>query len=187
VRATIAILITALFSVSTLSAQTEPAPVIAEADEEPIRTYALKKVYVFKNPRDRIRFDRLMYNVKKVYPIALEAERMLEEIERNVGNYKTPAGQKAYIKKMEKQLTEQYTPVLKTMTFTQGMILIKLIDRQTTRTGYSIVKDLRGGFRAGMYQGVARIFGANLKDRYDREGDDRMIEEIIEMIEMGLI
>lgn len=156
-------------------------------DGEEVPCYQMKGVYCFARPKDMSRFYKLVYNVKKVYPIAQEAERLLAEIEANIGNIKTPQGQRGYVKKMEKQLTEQYTPVLKKMTFSQGKILIKLLDRQTERTGYDIVKELRGGFRAGLYQGIARIFGANLKDTYDQEGEDRMIEEIIEMVELGLL
>lgn len=156
-------------------------------DGEEVPCFQMKHVYCFARPKDMSRFYKLVYNVKKVYPIAKEAERLLAEIEENIHHIKTPQGQRGYVKKMEKQLTEQYTPVLKNMTFSQGKILIKLLDRQTDRTGYDIVKELRGGFRAGLYQGVARIFGANLKDTYDQDGEDQLIEEIIEMVELGLL
>ena len=156
-------------------------------DGEEVICYQMRGVYCFAEPKDMRNFYKLVYHVKKVYPIAKEAERLLIEIEENIEHITTPQGQRGYIKKMEKQLTDEYTPVLKNMTFTQGKILIKLLDRQTERTGYDIVKELRGGFRAGLYQGIARIFGANLKDTYDKDGEDRMIEEIIEMVELGLI
>ena len=144
-------------------------------------------VYVFKRPIDMRRYARLVYNVKKVYPIALEAREKLRETEAHLLTLKSKREQQAYIKQVEKEIKAQYTPVLKRMTFAQGKILIKLIDRETDRTSYELVKQLRGSFSAFFWQSVARIFGANLKDQYDKEGEDKMIEQIIMLYEAGLI
>ena len=70
---------------------------------------------------------------------------------------------------------------------TQGKLLIKLIDRETDQTSYELVKELRGGFRAFFWQSIARLFGANLKDTYDKEGEDMMVEELIRLYEAGLL
>ena len=123
-------------------------------------------------------------NVKKVYPIAIAAREKLRETEEHLLTLKSKRAQQAYIKQVEKELKAEYTPVLKRMTFSQGKILIKLIDRETDRTSYELV---RGSFSAFFWQGVARIFGANLKDRYDKEGEDKIIEQIIMLYEAGLI
>ena len=154
---------------------------------EEIYCFQLPVVKCYSRPRDMSRYYRTIINVKKVYPLAKEAERLLAEIESRVDTMATNREQRAFIKRMEKELLAEYTPVLKEMTFSQGKILIKLLDRQTERTGFSIVKELRGGFRAGIYQGIGRIFGMNLKDTYDKDGEDRLIEEIIEMYEQGLL
>ena len=73
------------------------------------------------------------------------------------------------------------------MTFSQGKLLIKLIDRETEHTSYDLVKELRGGFRAFFWQSVARLFGANLKDTYDKDGEDQIVEELIQLYEAGLL
>ena len=73
------------------------------------------------------------------------------------------------------------------MTLSQGKLLIKLIDRETDQTSYDLVKQLRGGFRAFFWQQASRLFGANLKDTYDAEGDDQIIEELIMLYEAGLL
>lgn len=156
-------------------------------NDEVVIDARIPAVRVFSRPKDMRRYEKLVYNVKKVYPIAIEAREMLAEMETTLVQMKSPREQKKYIRRMEQELTDKYTPVLKKMTFSQGKILIKLIDRETERTGYAIVKELRGGFSATLYQGVARIFGANLKDSYDKDGEDQLIEEIIEMIELGLL
>ncbi len=79
--------------------------------------------------------------------------------------------QKAYIKQVYNEIKEEYTPVLKHMTRTQGRVLLKLIDRETEYTAYEVLKEFRGGFVAGFWQGVSRVFGQNLKSEYDREGE----------------
>ncbi len=88
---------------------------------------------------------------------------------------------------MERKLKEQYAPVLRCMTFSQGKLLIKLIDRETGQTSYALVKELRNGFSAFLWQGVGRLFGMNLKDTYDPTGDDEFIEILIRLYEAGYL
>ena len=83
-------------------------------------------------------------------------------------------------------IKKEYTPVLKHMTRTQGRVLLKLIDRETKYTAYEILREFRGGFVAGFWQSVSRIFGQNLKSEYDREGDDKVLEQIVLYYEAGL-
>lgn len=144
-------------------------------------------VYVFPRRIDTRRYARLIYNLKKVYPIAKEANATLRTMENHLLTLKTKREQEAFVKAMEKKLKEKYTPILREMTFSQGKILIKLIDRETGRTSYDLVKQLRSGFSAFLWQGVARLFGANLKDTYDRYGEDRQIEILIMLYEAGEI
>ena len=85
----------------------------------------------------------------------------------------------------ENEIKEEYGDELKKLTFSQGKILLLLIDRETGDTSYELVKDLRGSFSAFFYQTFARIFGFNLKIQYDPNGKHRMIEEIVRLIEKG--
>ena len=82
---------------------------------------------------------------------------------------------------------KEYEEELKNLTITQGRILIKLIDRETSKTSYEVVKELRGSFQAAFWQAIARIFGSNLKTEFDPEGEDKMLNEIMIMIEKGQI
>ena len=91
------------------------------------------------------------------------------------------------MKKVEKALKDKYGPELKRLTMSQGKILLLLIDRQTGNTAFALVKELRGGFSASMYQGVARLFGSSLKVNYQPKGKDWMIEDIVNKIERGII
>lgn len=145
-------------------------------------------VYVFSRPLDMRKHARLVRNVKAVYPIAKYAREKLQDIEHVLDSIQDPKKQKAYIKQIEKDLVSEYTPVLKKMTFSQGKILIKLIDRETSRTTYKLVQELKGNFSAFFYQNIGRLFGANLKQTYNKEtGEDKLIEQIIIMYEAGYI
>lgn len=140
---------------------------------------------IFKNKREEKRYDKLRRNVKKVYPYALIAEARLKEYNIKLAQLKTESERKEYMKEAEKELMKEFEKDLRNLTFSQGKLLIKLIDRQTDKTSYQLVKQYRGGFSAFMWQSMARLFGANLKTEYDADGDDKKIEEIIHLIEIG--
>lgn len=129
---------------------------------------------------------KLIRNVRLMRPLALEAKKRLDVLEAEIANLPKKE-RKAAIKRAEQQLKDDYKEELKRYTFSQGLVLIKLIDRETSRTAYSLVGDLRGSFRAGLYQALARLFGYNLKTKYDPKNDkkDELMERIIISIERG--
>lgn len=135
--------------------------------------------------RDLRQYRRLIYNVKKVYPYAKLAGDKFGVVNAHLQTLKTGKEQREYIKQVEEELLKQYEEDLKNLTITQGRILIKLIDRETSETSYTVVKELRGSFQAAFWQAIARIFGSNLKTEFDAEGEDKMINEIMIMIEKG--
>ena len=87
--------------------------------------------------------------------------------------------------RVEKGLKEQYTPRMKKLSFAQGKLLIKLIDRQSHQSSYELVKAFMGPFKAGFYQTFAALFGASLKKQYDPEGEDKLTERVILLVESG--
>ena len=130
---------------------------------------------------------RLVRNVKKAYPYAKVAGRKLKELDEELVKLKTEAEQEEYIKWAEKEIMREFEKEVKKLTITQGIILVKLIDRETGHTSYEVIKDLKGGFTAFFWQGIARIFGNNLKTEYNPYGEDAKIEDIVLGIEAGLI
>lgn len=140
---------------------------------------------VFKSYKQRAAWDRLKYNVKKVYPYAILASAKLKEYDRVLATIPSEKGKKAFTKEAEKQLKAEFGDELKNLTVTQGRILIKLIDRETGKTTYDVVKCMRGSFSATMWQGVALVFNSSLKSDYDAEGDEKNIELAIKLIEDG--
>ena len=132
---------------------------------------------------------RLASNVRKVYPYAkLAGEKMLQ-CDSILVNVDSDAERRRLMKETEKEITDQYTEELKNLTFTQGAILIRLIDRETGNTSYQVVQELRGKVRAFFYQGFARLWGYNLKSKYDPHNnpEDDNIETIVTLLERGVI
>lgn len=140
---------------------------------------------VFKNKKDQQRWERTKYNVKKVYPYAILASAKLKEYDRILATIPNQHERDIYMKQAEAHLTDEFGDELKKLTVTQGKILIKLIDRETGKTTYDVVKNMRGSFSAFMWQGLALMFNSNLKSEYDADGDDKSIELAIRLIEDG--
>ncbi len=141
--------------------------------------------YPYKNKKQYESWNRTKYNVKKVYPYAILAAAKLKEYNRILEKMPNEKTRNAYMKTVEKELKAEFEEPLKDLSMTQGRILLKLIDRETGNTSYELVKDLRGGFQAFMWQSVARIFGSNMKSEYDPNGEDIMIERAIKLVEAG--
>ncbi len=133
------------------------------------------------------RYRRLIRNVKRAYPYAKVAGVQLKELDTQLTTIDNEKERKAYIEEAEKEIMNKFEKEVKRLTVTQGIILVKLIDRETGRTSYQVIKDLRGGFTAFFWQGIARIFGNNLKAEYDPIDKDRIIENIVQGIEAGFI
>jgi hypothetical protein len=147
----------------------------------------LNRVYCFSKPMDMSKNRKLVRDFRKVYPLAEVARKTMAGFEEQLLALPNRRAQREFSRRTEKQLVAQYTPTLKRMTISQGKILLRLIDRETDKTSYEIVKEFRGGFVAGFWQGIARVFGHNLKDEYDPVERDRMIEQCILMYNAGLL
>jgi hypothetical protein len=150
----------------------------------------IKEVTVFAKSKssrksDYRKYERLIYNIKKVYPYALMVRVKLNQVNEDLKNIADEKERKKYIRDIEKDVFGEYEDDIQDMTITQGKILIKLIDRETQNTSYELIRDYRGKFSAAFWQGIARIFGTNLKEEYDAYGEDALIEAIINEIDAG--
>lgn len=161
-----------------------PAYIDANGDTIPVvflPSITISSKRVFKSARDEKRYNRLYYNVLKAYPLAKVAGKRLQELEAELPSIPEHKRQK-HIKGVEEELKKKYKQDLLNLTVSQGKILIKLIDRETSRTSYEVIKEFRGGFQAFMWQSLAGLFGTNLKTGYDDQ-EDRDIELILQEIE----
>jgi len=148
-------------------------------------TVYIFKPLIFKNKKQERAYTRLVHNVKKTLPIAKEVNRAIIETYEYLQTLPDEKARENHLKMVEKGVKEQYTPRLKKLTFSQGKLLIKLINRETDSSSYELVKAFLGPFKAGFYQAFAAIFGASLKKEYHPEGEDMMIERIVILVENG--
>ncbi|MDZ7635513.1 MAG: DUF4294 domain-containing protein [Bacteroidales bacterium] len=146
-------------------------------------------IVIGKMPRG-VRFDyrrhaRLVYNVRRVYPYAMIVRDEFGRINRLLETMPGEKDQRNFLQQYEKDLFQRYEEDIKKLTFSQGKILIKLIDRETQNTSYDLIRQYRGKFSATFWQSIARYFGANLKTPYDATGEDYLIEQVVMEIEAG--
>ena len=169
-----------------LPAVTVGQDTLPHVDLQPVPVFPRKH---FKSKHMEQKYWRLVMRVKKTYPYAKIAAQLMNEYEIKFRESGNPKLRRKYLKDAEKELFDKYGPQLKKLSISEGRILIRLIDRETKNTSYTLIKDLKGGVSAFFWQGVARLFGNNLKDEYDPESEDedRQIEEIIQYIDAGLI
>ena len=147
-------------------------------------------LYVFKplnlnSEKKRREYNRLVRNVKKTLPIAKEVNRAIIETYEYLQTLPDEKARQKHLKLVEKSIKEQYTPVMKKLTFSQGKLLIKLVNRETDSSSYELVKAFLGPFKAGFYQAFASLFGASLKKEYHPEDEDAMTERIVLLVESG--
>lgn len=141
----------------------------------------------FKNKRQYRRYSRYVQKVKKVYPVAVEARELLAEYEPIYSALESKKEKKKMMKQLEKDLLKKHKAKLKKWSISDGRILLKLINRETERTPYSLIQEFRGDFSAVFWQGIARLFKNNLKSGYDPEEEDKILEEIVVLIELGYL
>ena len=126
---------------------------------------------------------RLRNNIYKVYPYALAAAAVLKDVNTNLERQQDRRSRKKYLKEIDRQLDNTFKEPLKNLSVDQGHVLIKLINRQTGQNCYSIIRELKSGFSAMIWQGVGVLFNNNLKHNYDPQGEDSEVEKIVRDME----
>jgi hypothetical protein len=132
-------------------------------------------------------YYRLRFNVIKVYPYARLAAVKLNEMNIAMSAMKNDRERRRYRKSVEDQVRKDFEEQVKKLSVNQGKVLIKLIDRETGHTSYELIKDLKGSLSAFFAQNMAKLFGHNLREEYDPEGNDQAIENVVKQIERGEI
>jgi hypothetical protein len=141
----------------------------------------------FKNDNERMEYVKLVYNVKKVLPIAIEINNLILETYEYLETLPNDKARIEHINRVEKGLKDQYTARMKKLTYKQGKLLIKLVDRQSGQASYDVIKAFMGPLRANLYQAFAWFYGASLKKTYDPNGEDKLTERVVTMVLQGQI
>jgi hypothetical protein len=155
-----------------------------------IQYMEMNNVYVyppiaFSNKKQAQAYMRLVNNVKKVLPIAKEANMLMMETAEYLETLPDKKAKDEHMKRVEQSIMKEYKPRMKKLTYSQGKLLIKLIYRESHSSSYELIQAFLGPVRAGFYQAFAWAFGASLKKEYDAEGVDRLTERVVLMVESG--
>ena len=140
---------------------------------------------VFKNEKQRQAYNRLVYNVKKVLPIAKEVNHIIVETGAYLETLPNEKARKEHMKRVEASLKKEYGPRMKKLTYSQGKLLIKLVYRECDSSSYELIQAFMGPVKAGIWQAFAWAFGASLMKKYDAQGVDRLTERIVLQVEAG--
>ena len=162
--------------------------VIDKGDSIPYMEMSNVYVYpkiTFDSKQKQNAYLRLVRNVKKVLPIAKEANQIIVETYEYLETLPNKKARDEHLKLVEKSIVRDYKPKMKKLTYSQGKLLIKLVYRECDSSTYDIVKAVLGPVRAGFWQAFACCFGASLKKGYDPEGVDRLTERVVLMVEAG--
>lgn len=159
-------------------------------DGDTVQYMEMSNVYVypeptFKSQRQQKAYNRLIRNVKKVLPLAKQVRQMLIETAEFLETLPTKKEKEAHMKRVEAAIVKEYKPKMKKLTFSQGKLLIKLVDRECHSTAFEAMQAFLGPVRAGVWQAFAWMFGASLKKGYDPDGVDRLTERVVLMVEAG--
>ena len=150
----------------------------------------LKPIYCFgplkfKNKRQEKFYWRTVRDVKKTLPYAKIISIEYQRVEKDLANIKTERERKKYLNEFEKDLLRKYKPALSNFSAKQGQMLMKLVDRECHITSYELIKLYRGKIAAGFWQGLAKLFGNDLKEEYDGKDKDQIVERVIILVENG--
>ncbi len=159
-------------------------------DGDSVQYLEFNKVYVypeptFKNAKQREAYNRLVFNVKKVLPIAKEINLIIQETYEYLQTLPNKQAKDEHMKRVEKDIKKEYTPRMKKLTYAQGKLLIKLVYRECNSSSYQLIQAFLGPVKAGIYQAFAWTFGASLMKKYDGEGTDRLTERVVRLVEAG--
>ena len=131
-------------------------------------------------------YYRLVHNFSKAYPYALVARKLVTEADSTIAADRLKGVKREkYISEVQKELFDVFEGQMRKLTVSQGALIMKLVDREVGKSSYDIIKGYKSGITAGFWQGVAKIFGSDLKKPYDPEGEDRLTEELVQMWENG--
>lgn len=136
--------------------------------------------------KDWRKYYKLVYNFNKSYPYALVGRAMMAQVDSTIAQDELKRAKRdAYIKDVERELFRKFEGPLRKMTVSQGALIMRLVDRECGMCPYDIIKEYLNGCAAGFWQGVAKCFGSDLKRRYDPEGEDKNIEELVRIWDSG--
>lgn len=132
------------------------------------------------------KYYKTVYNFNKVYPYALVGRKLMAQVDSTIAADVSKKSQRnKYINDVEKELFRLFEKDIRNMTISQGVVLLRLVDRECGLSGYGIIKTYENGVAAAFWQLVAKLFSQDLKTRYDPKGRDKQLEELVKIWDSG--
>ena len=138
-------------------------------------------------PEMKYKYRRTIYNFKKVYPFTLTAAKVLDSVEHEYLALPSRSEKRHYIRQLQKKLMARHKTKLSKWTISQGIMLVKLLDREAGSTSYELIQEYKGSLSAFFWQGIARMFGNNLKTKYQPLGEDLFLEKLVNLYHRKLL
>jgi len=160
--------------------------IVYNGDTIELKTLENVAVYVRLNEAqmtDKAKYNRLRNAVYVTYPYARRAGIIMNDINANLVNIASKKNRKKYIHSREKELKKEFTTPLTNLSIYQGKVLMKLINRETGNNCYEIIKEYKGSVNARLYQTIAFFFNSNLKQAYDAQNDDQLVEKFVKEVQ----
>ena len=142
---------------------------------------------IFKNKKQERFYWKTVRDVKKTLPFAKELTKEMQVADHQLALLPDEKARRKWWKQHEKYLFQKYENDFRHMTASQGQMLMKLMDRESDRTSYDIIKHYRGKASANFWQFVAKLFKNDLKEEYDADDKDRIVERVINLVEAGML
>ncbi|MFZ4581588.1 MAG: DUF4294 domain-containing protein [Paludibacter sp.] len=170
-----------LLKVDTPQVKSEDIAMIASLSKKNTNKTSSSKH--FNNEKERYDYYlnnyKMIRNFRKVYPYALKTREIIETLNAQLASIPSDAEKRKLIRDTEKELFQEYESAVRTMSTSQGKLLLKLIARETNKTAFELIKGYKGGFTASFWYGVGRIFNTDLKSEFHKETEDSLIEDVL--------
>ncbi len=160
-------------------------PVFSQQEDDTIYGIVLKPAVEIRDPEFLKNYNRMVYKMKRIYPLARHAKKLFDDYEKDVATLDKKRQIKKYGKTAYEKLMDDFEYVIRDMYVSDGQLLVKLINRETGLTVFEIIKKYRGGVKATYYQSVGFFFDQNIKTEYNPDGEDWLIELVAKEIEAG--
>ncbi len=140
-----------------------------------------------RNRREREKYNKMVYNFRRVYPYAVEISKLYLQIDDSLAKFKNDTDRKKYLELRERQIMAYYRPKLTKLTLSQGIMLVRLLDRESGNTAYEMIDELKGSVSAFFWQNFALMFGNNLKKSYNSNEKDEELEYLVLRYKSGTL
>ena len=129
--------------------------------------------------------DVYVRDVRKTLPYAKLITADMAQADAELATLETDKERRKWWRQYERYLFKKYEKDFRNMYASQGRMLMLLMDRESDKTSYELIRKYKGKASADFWQFIAKLFKNDLKEEYDAADKDRIIERVITLVEAG--